>query len=251
MAASADSSPKIEHWLSYGDEKIPFLVAENHKLHDRIRVHVDSNGSVRVEKPADIDFSVFRDALSKRARWIARRRAEIAETKKHVLAKEYVSGETFFYLGRRHQLKVVTSNERRSHVRLYRGKIEVWLPLADPAAIKRRLSAWYKSRALAYYERRLKVICTAVPWIDIVPEVRLLNMQKQWGNCSPAGKLTLSPALIKAPRDCIDFVLKHELCHIIEHNHSAQFYARLTQLAPRWQEQEAELDGLSELLLTE
>lgn len=76
-------------------------------------------------------------------------------------------------------------------------------------------------------------------------------MQKQWGSCSPAGRLLLNPQLIKAPRECIDYVISHELCHLKEHNHSPRYYRLLSQLMPGWKTVKARLDGMAEVLLNE
>ncbi|MEJ2632642.1 MAG: M48 family metallopeptidase [Acidihalobacter sp.] len=64
--------------------------------------------------------------------------------------------------------------------------------------------------------------------------MRLLAMKTQWGSCSPRGTLTMNPHLVKAPRECIDYVLLHELCHLAEHNHSDRFYRLMGQVMPRW-----------------
>jgi len=75
-------------------------------------------------------------------------------------------------------------------------------------------------------------------------------MQTQWGNCSPGGTITLSPHLVKAPRDCIDYVLLHELCHLKEHNHAPAFWGLLERVMPDWERHKARLDGMAELILS-
>ena len=76
-------------------------------------------------------------------------------------------------------------------------------------------------------------------------------MKKQWGICSTKGNLILNPHLVKAPKECIDYVILHELCHIAEHNHSERFWRLLTQVMPNWKEVKAKLDGMAELYLNE
>jgi hypothetical protein len=63
--------------------------------------------------------------------------------------------------------------------------------------------------------------------------------------------LSLNPLLVKAPRECIDYVILHELCHLKEHNHSKNFYLLLSRTMPDWESVKARLDGMSELLLAE
>ncbi len=76
-----------------------------------------------------------------------------------------------------------------------------------------------------------------------------MAMKKQWGSCSTRGSLMLNPHLVKAPKECIDYVILHELCHIAEHNHSDRFWRLLTQVMPHWKEVKAKLDEMAELYL--
>ena len=76
-------------------------------------------------------------------------------------------------------------------------------------------------------------------------------MRKQWGSCSPKGVVSLNPHLVKAPRDCIDYVLVHELAHLKEHNHSKRFYGLLDRNMPDWKSRKGKLDGLADLLINE
>ena len=119
----------------------------------------------------------------------------------------------------------------------------------DRAAVKNRLQRWYKERANDYLSRRLALIAGELLWLDDVPPLKLVRMQKQWGSCSPAGAINLSPDLIKAPRDCVDYVIAHELCHLREHNHSKKYYALLDACHPNWRVTKSKLDGMAELIL--
>ena len=78
-----------------------------------------------------------------------------------------------------------------------------------------------------------------------MPKLKLLNMKTQWVNCSPSGNLTLNPYLVKAPTRCIDYVILHELCHLVEHNHSKQFYELMSQTMPDWEGRKIHLDEMA------
>ncbi|MNG12944.1 WLM domain protein [compost metagenome] len=87
-------------------------------------------------------------------------------------------------------------------------------------------------------------------WVTERPPLRILTMQTQWGSCSPNGRITLNPHLVKAPRECIDYVILHEFCHIAEHNHSEHFYRLMSQVMPGWEKTKGRLDGMANRLLT-
>ena len=235
--------------LTYGSDEITYRVIENSRLETRVRIHVDAGGAVEVEAPLGLGTDQLRLAIQKRARWIFRHVAAAKAAKLHALPRTYVSGESHFYMGRRFKLIIVPSTRDVSKVRLWRGRIEVSLPVIDPAAVRRRLTAWYREKAQLHFARKLDELATRFDEIEKIPEFQLLVMEKRWGSCSPTGRLSLNPALIKAPSYCIEYVLLHELCHIIEHNHSKRFYALLNLHCPDWQEWKKELDSYAEQIL--
>lgn len=237
--------------LRYGDWETAYKVAYVPSLSGKIRIHVHPDGRLEVDAPLESDDARIRAALYKRARWIFKHIAAANDAHAMVLPRDYVSGETHFYLGRRYQLKVIEDRERRSTVKLIRGRIEVVAPVADPRAIRRRLHAWYRLRAADYLRRRLSDLSGRLEWVESVPALKLVTMERQWGSCSPSGSINVSPSLIRAPRHCIDYVLTHELCHLKEHNHGRNFYALLERHLPDWRATKAELDGLAEFLLAD
>lgn len=80
---------------------------------------------------------------------------------------------------------------------------------------------------------------------SVLPPTRLQFMTVQWGNCSPSGRITLNPLLVKAPRECIDYVLLHELCHLLHHNHGPKFYRTLDRHMPNWRAVKEKLDNMA------
>ena len=226
-----------------------------------IKVHPDQR--VVATAPIDASDEMIHDAMMKRARWIWQSLQDFAKQKDHVLPKRYVSGETQFYLGRRYVLKVITDAEASdvisSTVKLSRGKLNVELSQIDSelgseeraALVKNLLDTWYQEKARLVFAERLNAQLPKASCVKSTPSFRLMTMQKQWGSCSAKGNLILNPHLVKAPKECIDYVILHELCHIAEHNHSENFWRLLTQVMPNWKEVKARLDGMAEFYLNE
>lgn len=237
--------------LSYGDGRIDYRIVHAPGLSEKIRIHVCPNAEVEVEAPTGATPAEISKAVQRRARWISKQVDRALEAQSFRLKREYVSGETHFYLGRRYQLKIDVSTESASHVRLKGGKIVVVSRTPDPAAIRRRLRSWYLEHGAEYFGRRVELVSSSIGWMQGVPELKLIPMKKQWGSCSPEGRVHLNPSLIRAPSDCIDYVITHEFCHFRERNHSKRFYSLLDQAMPNWKHVKARLDGLSEMLLAE
>ncbi|MGO8377694.1 M48 family metallopeptidase [Rhizobium ruizarguesonis] len=233
--------------LRYGPKSTEYDVRENARLVVKLRIHVETSGVVVVEAPVGTSESKIRAGVQKRARWIMDHIDRFEEYRRHVLPRDYCNGETHFYLGRRHKLKILPGAKRS--VRLIAGRLEVTAPLGDAVDVRLALQRWYSQRASAYFDLRLARLANQLPWVDQAPPVKLLKMKRYWGSCSPQGAITLNPMLIKAPVQCVEYVLLHELCHLVEHNHSPHFYALLDRHMPEWREAKDELDSLSEMLL--
>jgi predicted metal-dependent hydrolase len=240
----------VDRSVRYGEELIRYRVRHRpERKSGRVAIHVEPDGRVLVDAPENASDKQIRTAVTRRARWIHGHLAPFRLRRAHVLPREYVSGELLLYLGRRYRLKVVTKGETPATVRLWGGYIEVAVPARDPMAVREALSHWYRGRARLVLEERLEALASSLQWIRKAPAMRLQTMKVQWGSCSPAGRLTLNPHLVKAPRECIDYVLLHELCHLKEHNHSQKFYSLLERHLPRWRRKKERLDELADIIL--
>ncbi|RUL63480.1 M48 family peptidase [Dyella dinghuensis] len=233
--------------LPYGDTRIAFDVRRQPgRRRQSVAVHVEPNGCVLVDAPVTANDAEIRTALSKRLRWVHDRLQEIHERRKHVLVREYVSGESVYYLGRRYRLKVLPNTEEPA-VRLRGGYLQVAVGSRNPDAVRFALEDWYREQARRVLGERLLEVCQQLPWVrKQLPSTALRTMYARWGSCSPQGRLTLNPALVRAPRECIDYVLIHELCHLKRHDHSRHFYRLLDAYVPSWQRIKHRLDGLAE-----
>lgn len=235
--------------LHYGSKSAEYDVRECAQLTAKLRIHVEPTGSLIVEAPVGTSEHKIRSGVQKRARWIMNHIDRFEDYRRHVLPRDYRSGETHFYLGRRYKLKVVVEPGTKRSVRLIAGRLEVSTPVGDTAKVRSLLQSWYRQRALAYLNERAVGLAARLNWVQTTPPVKLLKMKRYWGSCSPRGSITLNPALIRAPAHCVEYVLLHELCHLAEHNHSPRFYALLERQMPNWRAAKAELDSLSEMLL--
>jgi len=233
----------------YGDKTYEYSVQVLQSRKKSISIHVLPDASVEVKVPAHITKQKIIETMSKRARWIVTNVEKIQQHRSQVLPREYISGETHYYMGRRYVLKVVQSDVEQ--VKLSRGRFAVQCKEVSSSKVKALLEGWYKEHAHQVFERRLNARVSEMEWLDKAPPMTVRLMKKQWGSCSPKGRISLNWNLVKAPMDCIDYVITHELCHLKEHNHSKKFYALMDKLYPDWKPVKAKLDGMAEMLLNE
>ena len=158
-------------------------------------------------------------------------------------SKQYVSGETFCIQGRGLRLQV-SQVEREA---ISTDGVYIFLEVKDANDIERK-----RSLVTRFLDQQCKMVFSEV-MEDLYPVVkkygieepslRIRDMETRWGSCLTKKKIiTLNKRLLEAPRNCIEYVVMHELCHLIHPNHSKQFYAFLTMLMPDWKERKNYLD---------
>lgn len=246
-----DEQP-LELVARYGDREFRYHLRylPQHKK-ATIRVHVHPNGMVQVDAPEDAQLPAIKAAVQRRARWVLKHLDDIEERHRDIRPREWVSGESVFYLDRRYVLKVINDPEQRKiSCKLIAGQLQVRGKYINPEQTKKAVRQWYRDRASEVFKRRLDLMVNMLPWAKTSPAWRIMEMQTQWGSCSPKGEVLLNPNLIKAPTRAIDYVILHELCHLVEHNHSPKFYGLLNQFMPEWRSVKDKLDGRAELILT-
>lgn len=157
--------------------------------------------------------------------------------------KQYVSGETFYLQGRGLRLHVMQGAKDT----VSSDGVYIHLSIKNPDDIARR-----KQLVTRFLDKECKRIFSDVlndlypifqKYRIAMPTLRIRDMDTRWGSCLPRkGIVTLNKRLMEAPRNCIEYVAMHELCHFMHPNHSKQFYAFLSMLMPDWKERKALLD---------
>lgn len=230
--------------IPYGNETLVFERLNRFGGRNSVLIKVDAEARVKVLAPGEASDASVIDAVKKRARWIYEQCRDFKQLNEQVSPRQYISGETHFYLGKQYLLKVTAACQPHA-VKLTRGQLQVSLPKPSPIAVEKTLNDWYRARAKIVFSERLLALAPQALWLSELPSIRVQTMKTQWGSCSPQGRITLNPHLIKAPKDCIDYVLLHELCHLVEHNHSEKFYRLLAQVMPKWESVKERLDKMA------
>lgn len=203
-----------------------------------ITLKVRPNGEAILTAPKAASDEYIKFIIKKRAKWIAQKRVFFASFK--TPEKEYVSGEDFKYLGRSYRLKIVQSKEEC--VRLQRGYLELFVKDKSDLVRKENLVyEWYHEKATLYFFNILQEFNKIVK--QDIKSVKIRQMKTRWGSCNPyKSYINLNIELIKKPRVCIEYVVFHELAHLLYPNHSKKFYDYLTLYIPDWQKRKEILE---------
>ncbi|TVP81081.1 MAG: M48 family peptidase [Puniceicoccaceae bacterium] len=218
--------------IRYGRRVIDYTCLPANRKTLEIAVHPDA--SVVVKVPAGTEVEAVEAKLRKRARWIVRQQDYFQQFNPRTPQRHYIGGETHLYLGKQYQLKVEAGEENK--VRLKNGVFEVscWQKVA-PHMTKRLMERWYAEKAAEQFAQSLERCWPGFKRYGChKPSIVIQRMRKRWGSLSETGTLTLNAELVKAPKECIDYVVIHELCHLKYYNHSPAFYGLLEAQLPEW-----------------
>lgn len=149
-------------------------------------------------------------------------------------SKEYVSGESFLYLGRQYKLNVKAASI--NSVSLSKGVIvcNTTDSVKNNVSTKSQINKWYLEKAKLIFAERYDEVFKKFSYND-KPKLFIKKMDKRWGSFIRGKSIILNPLLIQTSKDCIDYVITHELCHIKYRNHTKIFYKLLRVKCPKWE----------------
>jgi predicted metal-dependent hydrolase len=197
-----------------------------------LTVYPDTKIVVKCPEQATLDrVEAF---LKRKWKWLDAQLSFFGKFSRKKYPKQYVSGESFLYLGRQFQL--VVRNARKECVVMQQGKLIVytWRKRERGLHVKHLLDEWYTDRVKIVFPDRFEAMLPRFE-LDVSPSLHVKEMPKRWGSFVNSSKIVLHPALIQAPKQCIDYVIVHELCHVRYKNHSKYFYALLDAKYPKWE----------------
>ena len=198
-------------------------------------------GRIRVAAPLHLDDDALRMAVIARLGWIRRKQGEF-EQQDRQSKREFVSGESHYFEGRRYRLDVI-EDEGRPSVRLI-SNTRMALRVrrgADRDSREAVLHEWYRGQLR---DRLPALIEKWEPRVGIgVAEVRIKRMKTRWGTCnSEARRIWLNLELIKKSTSCLEFILVHEMVHLTERSHNEQFRGLMGTLMPQWRSHRDQLN---------
>lgn len=211
-----------------GNGFIAEVIRTNRRKSADIRVE---EGAVSIVVPTNTSGEKIDQLLVAKRQWIKEKIALQRELNP-ASTKQYVSGEAFPYLGRNYRLKVETGNF--APVKLLNGRLVVTLPNGSeqPHMIRNALVRWYKRQA----EQKLtEKVERFAPMVGVEPAgVGIRTFKSRWGSCTAKGKLEFNWLIMMAPNRMVDYVVIHELCHLIRHDHSPEFWREMARVMPEY-----------------
>ena len=198
------------------------------------------NGRVRISAPLRMDIENIRIFAISKMGWIKKQQLKLLNQKRET-QREYITRESHYYLGKRYLLKVI-EQDAPAKVILQHSKIELYIRRGSTAKQKQIiLDKWYRQQLkrivpgyIAELEKKMNVK---------VAEYGIKKMKTKWGTCNVnARRIWLNLELVKKPIEYIEYILMHEMIHLIERQHNDQFIAYLNKFIPKWRHYKEELN---------
>lgn len=232
-----------KHQVEYANKRIEFVIKR--KNVKNVNLNVKPDLTIEVSANDDVPLAFIYDFVREKGSWILKNIGNFKDVQPIVSSKrEYVSGETFRYLGKQYRLRVFATDDEET-VKYFRGFIYMYVNDVDNHTRKANLmEKWYREKAeLNFYESLEKMYPLVGKYGIDKPEIEIRLMKARWGSAlTDKHVILLNSELIKAPKYCIDYVVLHELIHFKYNNHNENFYKMLYSLMPDWEKRKEILD---------
>lgn len=237
MKLQLQTNSKMKDQIVFGKHQIDFELKYAKRKSLGIKVQPDT--SVLITAPLDIPLDKIKAAVSKKAMWILKQKSfflNMDAINNELIVK---SGYSVHYLGR--QYKIVIEKALKDEV-IYKGNLFL-VSLKKREDAQKVFEFWFRQRAI------FKITEIARPIIkkfalkyEAPADIFFQEMPTRWGSCTIKNKLIFNPKLIHTPKRCIEYVVMHELCHIVHKHHNSNFFEFLTSMMPDWEKRKEKLN---------
>ena len=200
------------------------------------------NGAVRISAPNRMDLDTIRVFALNKLKWIKRQQATFKNQEREA-PREYLTKESHYFLGKRYLLEVIEYNYSPKVI-LKHDTIELYIkPNTSEAKRKELLEAWYRDQLKELVPKLI------AKWENVIGvqsnEFGIRKMRTKWGTCNTEAKrIWLNLELAKKTMECIEFIVVHELVHLLERSHNEVFVSYMNEFMPKWRFYREELNKL-------
>jgi len=216
--------------LNLGEVLVDVVFKDIQNVH--LSVHPPS-GRVRISAPIQMNLDIIRVFAISRLGWIKQQQRKLRKQERET-SREYLDLESHYLWGKRYTLKVLEV-DTKPEIQLKPNKLVL--------SIRQGTTEEKKQAMLAqYYRQQIKkeipsLITLWAPILDVsVDKFYVQHMKTKWGSCNPYTRsIRLNTELAKKPKECLEYIIVHEMCHLIEPTHNSRFVALMDRFIPNWQ----------------
>lgn len=223
--------------IDFGSRRISYTLLFTKRKTLGITVNPDMG--IIVKAPENADLELIASKVKKRAAWIIKQQNFFLTFHPKPNEKKYVSGESHFYLGKQYRIEVLS--DKKNEVS-YKGRY-IQIKTNNKSNVKKLLNDWYRVKAKEKFEEIANPLIEKFKKYNVEPKgIYIQEMKTRWGSCTTKGKIILNPELIKTPKGSIEYVIIHELCHLVHHSHNQKFFELQAKECPLWERWKKKLE---------
>lgn len=204
-------------------------------------ITVDPEMQVLVKAPEGSTIEKINALLLQKVPWIIKQQSFFLAFHPKTPTRRYVNGETHLYLGRHYQLRVEEGKQNNIQ---FSGRYMI-ATVKQNEKVREVVRGWYRERAKMKFAEVAEPLIQQFEQQGVKPSgIYIQEMPTRWGSCTPKGKIILNPELIKTPKGCIEYVIIHELCHLVHRHHSQKFFELQEKMMPDWEKWKEKLEKI-------
>lgn len=215
--------------FQYETKNIEFEVI--YMVRKTLSIKVELDGKVIVIAPALLKEEEVLEIVKKKAKWILEKQGEVSIINKNKIKREAVNGEYYLYLGREYKLFLDINNTyKKIEVNLLEGRLIVKTYTRDAKTIKLALEKFYRERTLIKVRER---VSHYQKYFEVKPRnIKSKEQKKRWGSCTYNNDLLFNWRISMAPLHVLDYIVVHEMSHMIHKDHSRNFWNKVGSILP-------------------
>ncbi len=221
----------LTHHIELGEITVDVVLKDIKNIHLSV---YPPHGRVRISAPLSMSLGTIRVYAISRLDWIKKQQAKLREQERET-PREYLDRESHYLWGKRYLLEIVELDESPSIELKHTHILLSVRPGSDEKKKQALIDEWYRKQLkeaafplIAKWERILAVK---------VNRIYVRRMKTRWGSCNPrAGSIRLNTELAKKPHECLEYILVHEMAHLLEPTHNARFIALMDRYLPQWKQ---------------
>lgn len=212
---------------------IPFEV--EYRNRKSLEIQVNPEGKVRVLSPFSLSEKELLKHVESKSSWILTKRNDFNKIDLSILEKNIKDGEKFLYLGQSYELKIIRDSIKTTTLSLLENQMILKTSSIDQEYLKNFLIQWYKEKGLKKIKERVEFY---QPYILVKPtDIVVKEQKRRWGSCTSKGRLLFNWRIIMAPLSVLDYIVVHEMCHLIHMNHGKEFWTCVERILPNYKKE--------------
>ncbi len=200
-----------------------------------ISIKIQLSGIVTIISPKGVKKETLKEIVKSKSKWILEKLSELEKIDKRYMDRKYIDGDKFLYLGKEYTLNIIIDKTiKKPKIQITSDKLCIITPQKNKNFMKDALEKWYRLKCKENIEGTVKRYKNIVG--KDINNIRIKEQKKRWGSCSSKKNLNFNWRCVMAPQDVIDYIVVHELCHLVHMDHSERFWKLVERILPNYKE---------------